>query len=57
MAKINFECPECGNGIELDTPELGELVMCDSCGSELEVTNLNPATLSLAPTEAEDWGE
>ncbi|MFC4453261.1 lysine biosynthesis protein LysW [Deinococcus sonorensis] len=52
-----FECPECGNPINLNTPELGELVICDSCGSELEVTNLNPNTLSLAPQEAEDWGE
>ncbi len=53
----NFECPECGAPTELQNPELGELVICDSCGRELEVTNLAPPTLSLAPQEAEDWGE
>lgn len=53
----NFECIECGNSISLQNPELGELVICDSCGTELEVTNLDPATLSAAPQEAEDWGE
>ena len=53
----NFECPECGAPAELQNPELGELVICDSCGRELEVTGLTPPTLSLAPQEAEDWGE
>jgi len=53
----NFECPECGSPVSLQNPDLGELVVCDSCGAELEVTNLEPATLSLAPQEAEDWGE
>lgn len=57
MATVNFECPECGASIELNNPELGELVICDECGAELEVTSLDPATLSLAPQEAEDWGE
>ncbi|GGJ51111.1 lysine biosynthesis protein LysW [Deinococcus roseus] len=57
MAATNFECPECGASIELNSPELGELVVCDECGAELEVTSLDPATLSLAPQEAEDWGE
>ena len=57
MAAVNFECPECGGSIELNGPELGELVICDECGAELEVTSLDPATLSLAPQEAEDWGE
>ena len=57
MATVNFECPECGAATELNNPELGELVICDDCGAELEVTGLDPAVLSLAPQEAEDWGE
>ncbi|GEM48555.1 MULTISPECIES: lysine biosynthesis protein LysW [Deinococcus] len=57
MATVSFECPECGGTIELNNPELGELVICDECGAELEVTSLEPPVLSLAPQEAEDWGE
>ncbi len=37
--------------------ELGELVVCDECGSELEVVGLEPLELELAPEEDEDWGE
>ena len=52
-----MECVECGAPVELTNPELGELVVCDTCGAELEVTALNPVVLSAAPEEAEDWGE
>lgn len=54
---MTAECPECGSPIELKSPELGELVVCDTCGSELEVTGLDPIKLEAAPEEAEDWGE
>ncbi|MBB6099087.1 alpha-aminoadipate carrier protein LysW [Deinobacterium chartae] len=54
---VNFECPECGATITLQNPELGELVICDECGTELEVTSLEPPRLSPAPQEDEDWGE
>ena len=40
-------CPECGAELRLENPELGELVVCEDCGAELEP----------APEEAEDWGE
>lgn len=52
------ECPICGNEIEVpaDT-EIGELIDCDDCGSELEVVSLNPVTFEEAPEEEEDWGE
>jgi lysine biosynthesis protein LysW len=37
---------------------LGELLDCDECGSELEVTQLTPGIhLREAPMCAEDWGE
>jgi alpha-aminoadipate/glutamate carrier protein LysW len=57
MAKVKFENPESGATIELDNPELGEIVIDDETGSEFEVVSLDPPTLELAPTEGEDWGE
>jgi alpha-aminoadipate/glutamate carrier protein LysW len=57
MAKVKFENPETGATIELDSPELGEIVIDDETGSEFEVVSLDPPRLELAPQEAEDWGE
>jgi len=51
------ECVECGSSVELENPELGELVVCETCGVELEVVGLEPLQLQVAPEEAEDWGE
>jgi alpha-aminoadipate carrier protein LysW len=51
------DCPECGSPVELNNPELGELLVCPTCGAELEVVGLEPLTLAAAPEEAEDWGE
>ena len=36
--------------------EENEIIDCDSCGAELEVTGLDPITLEEAPEEQEDWG-
>ncbi|MFT6109685.1 MAG: alpha-aminoadipate carrier protein LysW [Planctomycetota bacterium] len=35
----------------------GEILACDDCGTELELSNLDPMTLIEAPDVAEDWGE
>ncbi len=52
------ECPECAAGVELAGDAIvGEIIQCPECGAELEVMNLNPPTLELAPEEEEDWGE
>ena len=57
------ECPECGATITFKTaPVLNALVRCADCGTELEVTQLDPTQLGttllvVAPTEEEDWGE
>ena len=53
----NFECPECGAPAELQNPELGELVLDEDTGAELEVVSIDPPRLAPAPKEAEDWGE
>ena len=56
MEQIN--CPVCDADIGFpgDT-EKGELLDCDECGSELEVTGVSPYTISEAPQTDEDWGE
>ena len=52
------ECPECAADVKLpDDVMEGEIVQCPDCGVELEVTNLKPPTLEMAPEEEEDWGE
>jgi alpha-aminoadipate carrier protein LysW len=52
------ECPECAAEVALpDDVMEGEIVQCAECGVELELINLEPATLALAPEEEEDWGE
>lgn len=52
-------CPECEANLSLATNLVeGEIVVCPDCGVDLEVTAVQPAVaLSLAPQEAEDWGE
>lgn len=50
-------CPHCGAEIPDQGYELGELIICEDCGSELEVVGLAPLTFAPAPEEEEDWGE
>ena len=52
------ECPLCDAEITLDTDTvMGELLECPDCGTELEVTGLDPLKLTEAPETEEDWGE
>ena len=51
------ECPICGCAIKHSSVELGELLTCPDCGSDLEIVSLNPVVLNEAPEEEEDWGE
>jgi len=51
-------CPECGSPLSLaDDVMAHEIVECDACGAELEVTGADPLVVELAPEEEEDWGE
>ncbi|WP_232686844.1 lysine biosynthesis protein LysW [Halobacterium zhouii] len=51
-------CTECGADVTLhDDAEVGEIVDCATCGTELEVTDVSPPVLARAPELAEDWGE
>jgi alpha-aminoadipate carrier protein LysW len=50
-------CPDCDAEIDLSGVVLNEIIVCPDCGVDLEVVELKPPTLELAPMEAEDWGE
>jgi alpha-aminoadipate/glutamate carrier protein LysW len=54
---MTAECPECAADIALSSPVKGEILRCAECGADLELTNIEPPTLALAPSEEEDWGE
>ena len=55
--QITANCPECDAQVDLAGVVLNEIVVCGDCGADLEVINLDPPTLELAPMEEEDWGE
>jgi alpha-aminoadipate/glutamate carrier protein LysW len=50
-------CPECGGNIPVNDVLRGEILPCPDCGVELEVREIEPLTLALAPEIQEDWGE
>lgn len=53
-----IECLECAAELTVNDDVMqGEILTCDDCGAELEVIELEPLTLDLAPLEMEDWGE
>lgn len=58
MSQAESTCPICDAAVQLaaDTA-VSEIVRCPDCGSELEVTTLEPPSLAEAPAEEEDWGQ
>jgi len=51
-------CPECDAPIVFERePMRGEVNTCRECGVEVEVIDLGPLTVDLAPEVEEDWGE
>lgn len=55
---MSAECPECAAEITFaDDAIVHEIVVCPDCGTELEIINLDPPEVDLAPMEEEDWGE
>ena len=54
---MTASCPECAAEFALEDVLVAEIVVCPDCGVELEVMNLDPLVLELAPEEEEDWGE
>jgi alpha-aminoadipate carrier protein LysW len=56
--KMKGLCPECEGEVNIPADaQAGEILICPDCGVELELTGLDPVQLTLAPKEAEDWGE
>ncbi len=56
--KTTTECPECGAELPMeDGVMVNEILNCEECGVELEVTNLDPFQVERAPEVEEDWGE
>lgn len=52
------DCVTCGANVALpDDVEIGEILDCADCGTELEVVSESPVELDEAPELAEDWGE
>jgi alpha-aminoadipate carrier protein LysW len=56
MAQI--DCNECGGQVVVGGDVmLGEILQCPDCGVELEVIQLDPLLIEMAPEIEEDWGE
>jgi alpha-aminoadipate carrier protein LysW len=52
------KCPECDAEVTIGSDAVkGEIVSCPDCGAELEVREVRPLALALAPAAEEDWGE
>ncbi len=52
------ECPECAADVTIPADAMqNEIISCPDCGTELEITSLNPLEVELAPEVEEDWGE
>lgn len=58
MNQLEALCPECdGPIIFTRSPLNGEIKNCSDCSVELEVVNVFPIKLEIAPEVEEDWGE
>jgi alpha-aminoadipate/glutamate carrier protein LysW len=57
MSELSANCPECDAQVDLQGMGLNEIIVCSDCGVDLELINLEPVQLELAPMETEDWGE
>jgi alpha-aminoadipate/glutamate carrier protein LysW len=49
-------CPQCNSGIDVDEEELdeGDSLICEDCGTSLNVTGVSPLELSVGEDEDED---
>ena len=57
---VKCECPSCYYEFELDDGTIvGEVIPCEDCGVDLEITKIEGDIASAAQAELteEDWGE
>ncbi|HEX3738817.1 MAG TPA: hypothetical protein VHV29_03740 [Terriglobales bacterium] len=49
-------CPECENSFDIEDDEVdeGEIITCTECGSDFEVTTINPVELKPVEEEYEE---
>lgn len=58
LTKQAAPCPVCEAPVNAPADTLtGEILSCDDCAAELEVTGLEPFAVAEAPEVEEDWGE
>ena len=51
-------CPECEADVHVDTDaDKGDTILCEECGTELEVVGLDPVELDIVEDDDEDLGE
>jgi alpha-aminoadipate carrier protein LysW len=50
-------CPECDNPLDIDVDdvEVGEVIQCDECGTDLEIVSSDP--LEIAPVDEEGYDD
>jgi len=49
---VNAPCPECGAPVAIPADaEPGELLICDACGVEVELTSTSPVALVIFEEE------
>lgn len=50
-------CPECDNPLDIDVDEVevGDVIQCDECGTDIEIVSADP--LELAPVDAEGYDD
>ena len=51
-------CPECEADVHVETDaDKGDTILCEECGSELEVVGLDPVELDIVEDDDEDLGD
>lgn len=56
--KIKTKCLECMAELELAGDlQKGEVTTCPECSTDLEILQIKPIKLALAPEVQEDWGQ
>jgi alpha-aminoadipate carrier protein LysW len=57
-AAVLSSCPECEGSVQAPAGCVRhEVLPCADCGAELEVLEVDPLRLAVAPEVEEDWGE
>ena len=52
-----YPCPACADPLDLSDVRQHEIVECETCLAEFELTSEDPPDLEEVPEDEEDWGE